>query len=109
MAVNEEYVAFIKDQMSELDSFVTKRMFGGVGFFREGIMFGMIGDGKFRLRVDDKNRANFEAYEMEPYLSGKKGKSMPYYEVPIEIIEDRHTLAQWANTAFEVAKENKKK
>ena len=28
-------------------------MFGGIGFFKEGVMFGMIGGNKFKLKVDD--------------------------------------------------------
>jgi len=46
LAVDENYIAFIKDQMSEIPNVETKRMFGGLGFFREGTMFAMIGGGR---------------------------------------------------------------
>ena len=109
MAYKQEFLDYVNDQLSDLDNIVTKKMFGGVGFFREGIMFGMIGDGRFRLRVDDENRGDYEAYDMGPLLSKAKGKSMPYYEVPMAVLEDRDVLKKWAEFAFVVARRNSKK
>lgn len=109
MAYTQEFLNYVNDQLSVLDDVATKKMFGGVGFFREGVMFGMIGDGRFRLRVDDENRAAYEAYDMGPLVSKSKGKSMPYYEVPVAILDDRDALKKWAELAFAVAVRNSKK
>ena len=108
MAVNEDYLTFVQDQLSGTDPFETKKMFGGIGFFRDGIMFGMIGGGVLRLRVNDNTKPKYEAAGMEP-LKSKSGKGgMPYYEVPQGILEDQKELANWANEAFQVAVEAKK-
>jgi len=46
---------------------------------------------------------------MGSFFDDKKNKTKPkYYEVPIEIVEDRDELAKWATTAYEIAKKLKK-
>ncbi|MEP2773715.1 MAG: TfoX/Sxy family protein [Fulvivirga sp.] len=107
MAVNEDYLNFINDQLSGLGGHETKRMFGGIGFFKEGLMFGMIGKNAFRLKADDTNKSDFEAKGMTRFMSDKKNKGMPYYEVPAEIVEDKDELTEWARKSFEAAKRAK--
>ena len=103
MAVNEDYLAFVQDQLSYTANFETKKMFGGIGFFREGIMFGMIGGGVLRLRINDETKLKYIAEGMEP-LKSKSGKGgMPYYEVPQGILDDKKELASWADEAYKVA------
>lgn len=108
MAVSESFVQFISEQLSEFGDFEVKKMFGGRGFFKEGIMFGMIGNDVFRMKVDESNQADYEEKGMEPYYSDSKKKGMPYWEVPPDVIEDREMLKIWAEKAFEVARAAKK-
>ncbi len=35
MAVNDNYLAYVSDQLSEFGEVEIKKMFGGVGFFKE--------------------------------------------------------------------------
>jgi DNA transformation protein len=110
MAISQDYLTFITDQLSEFGEFETKKMFGGVGFFRNGLMFGMISKSGFRLKVDEVNQPDYESLGMRP-LESKDGKrKMPYWEVPESVIEDRHQFATWANKAVDAsvrAKQNK--
>lgn len=103
MAVNEEYLKFIEDQLSEFGGFETKKMFGGIGFFKEGVMFGKIGGETFRLKVDETNQKGYEDKGMKPFHSETKKKGMPYWEVPQDVLEDKIELSKWANTSFQVA------
>ena len=109
MAVNEAYLAHIVDHMSEFGEFEVKKMFGGVGFFRDKHMFGMIGGGIFRLKVDDFNREDYLAHGMEPMYSKDKKSSLPYYEVPEEVIANKALLREWILKAYEAALRAKKK
>ncbi len=103
MAVEKSYLSFIEDQLSGI-SFLTKKMFGGIGFFHEEKMFAMIGNNVLRFKVDDTNEADYVARGMKPYSSSKKKKGMPYWEVPHDIIEDREALEIWAHKAISIAK-----
>lgn len=104
MAVNKEYLRFIQDQLSEFGDVEIKSMFGGVGIFKDGLMFGKIGGDIFRLKVDETNKEQYEEKGMKPFHSEKKKKGMPYWEVPQDVLEDRTELAKWANQSFEIAK-----
>lgn len=56
MAVNQEFVNYITDQLSDFTPFESKKMFGGIGFFKDGLMFALIwGRPIFRLKVDENN------------------------------------------------------
>ncbi len=108
MAVNEDYLNFILEQLSIFGEFYTKPMFGGVSFFKDGCMFALIGHSSFYLRVTDSNRSDFESRGMTAFLATPEKKGLPYWEVPIEVIEDKDELAKWANKAYDVALKAKK-
>ena len=111
MAVNESYLNYVLDQLSDFEEEITwKKMFGGVGIFSHSMMFALItADDVFMLKTDESNRSDFESLAMEPFkIKGKAGK-MPYFTVPEEVIEQSHTLKIWAEKAFEVAKKVKRK
>ena len=109
MAYDPEYLQYCVEQLSEFGDFEHKKMFGGVGFFRDKVFFAGIMDGVFRLKVDDSNRADFEAFGMEGWKAKDRNMTMPYYEVPDEILTDRLKLAEWAAKAYAVALKGKKK
>ena len=111
MPVDQQYLDYIVEQLSDFGDFEHKKMFGGVGFFRNKVFFAGIMDSVFRLKVNDSNRADFEKHGMEAWAVKGRNMTMPYYEVPEEIIADRMKLAEWAEKAYAVALEmdNKKK
>ena len=102
MAFSQDYLEFILEQLEDFGEIMHKKMFGGVGFYKEGIMFGGIMDGTLHLKVNEETRLDYEAEGMPSFMSS-------YFEVPIAIIEDRAALAVWADKAYQVAKALKKK
>jgi DNA transformation protein len=61
LALKETYVRFIQDQLFEFGEIESKKMFGGLGFFKDGMMFGKIGGETFRLKVDEHNQADYHS------------------------------------------------
>lgn len=107
MAINASYLTYISDQLKGIKGVETKKMFGGIGFFQDGKMFGMIGNDVFRLKVDDTNQADYEKRGMEPYHSSSKKKGMPYWEVPEDVISDKSALKKWAQKSINIAHKDK--
>ena len=107
MPVSPDFLTFIQDQLSALGAIESKKMFGGIGFFKEGLMFAMIGGDQFRLKVDEHNQKEFEASGMKPYFSKGKKKGMPYWAVPVDVLEDKKELVKWAKKAFDAAERGK--
>ena len=108
MAVSDDYLSFVKEQLSDFGILDVKRMFGGVGIFHKGLMFGKIGNDILRFRVDEINQKDYEEKGMKPYHSEKKKKGMPYWEVPSDVLEDKEKLVKWATIAYDCAVRNKK-
>ena len=109
MAFSQDYLEFILEQFSEFGEVSYKKMFGGVGFYKQEIMFGGIMGGTLHFKVDDTTRPNYLTAGMSSFFEHEKNKGKAkYYEVPIDVIEDRTNLALWANQAVEVAKKSKK-
>ncbi len=105
MAFSQDYLDFVLDQFEEFGEVSYKKMFGGVGFYREGLMFGGIMGGTLHLKVDPE----FEERRVG-FFHDKKKKAMPsYIEVPADIVENRTELAKWAAKALAAAKRTKKK
>lgn len=104
MAVSNDYLDYVTEQLSEFGSIAIRKMFGGAGLYFDGLIFGLVtGSDKFYLKADDSNRTDYESRGMTAFGATEKSKGMPYYEVPVEVLEDRTELAAWATKAFEVA------
>lgn len=96
MAFSQDYLEFILEQLEEFWEVTYKKMFGGVGFYKAGTMFGGIMKGTLHLKVNEETRSEYEAQGMTPFMAS-------YYEVPVDILEDSTQLAVWAEKAYQVA------
>jgi DNA transformation protein and related proteins len=106
MAVSPDYLDYLRDQLEAFGPFDVRRMFGGAGLFRDGLMFALIVDDVLYFKVDDRNRPDFEAAGMTPFSYQRKGRMAAlksYYEAPPELSDDADGLADWARQAFGAA------
>ena len=106
MRVSPSFQAFVVDQLGRVVSQVRgRRMFGGVGIYSGEVFFALIADDTLYFKVDESNRADFEARQMGPFQPyGPKGEVMQYYQVPEELLEDVEALRPWAEKALAVAR-----
>ncbi len=109
MAIGESYKEYVVDQLGELGFVTVKKMFGGTGLYYDGLIFGLLADDVLYFKVDDSNKLDYERAGMEPFQPfDDKPMVMPYYEVPVDILEHRDLLAEWARKAL-IASRNKHK
>jgi DNA transformation protein len=104
LSVSQEFQDYVTDQLSAVGSIQSKRMFGGVGLYADGIFFALIANDILYQKVDDSNRQDYEAAGMDafrPYPD--KTRIMQYFEVPVEVLEDQHELLVWARKSIAVA------
>lgn len=90
---------FVLDQLIELRGVTCRAMFGGYGLYQEGIIFGIVHKGRLYFKTDETSRAGYLKLGMKPFRPNARQTLKDYYEVPVEIIEDREQLEQWAATA----------
>jgi len=85
-----------------------RSMFGGVGIYSGEFFFALIDEDTVYFKVDDSNRAMFEAEGMGPFKPyGPDGGSMQYYAVPEAVLEDSEVLLDWVEAALAVARRKK--
>ena len=62
MPVSSDYRDYILDQLSSVEDVIPRTMFGGLGLFKGGVMFGILSRMDcFYLKVDDINQPEYEA------------------------------------------------
>ncbi|MHC4206616.1 MAG: TfoX/Sxy family protein [Planctomycetota bacterium] len=106
MPVSDEYMTYVIDQLEVVGPIQARRMFGGAGLYLDGLFFALIADDVLYFKVNDSNRSDFEAAGMGPFRPfPDKPNIMQYYEVPIEVLENRDTLRDWAQKALDVAEQ----
>lgn len=108
MPVTDRFIEFVVDQLEACGPITSKRMFGGVGIYAADVFFALLDDDVLYLKVDDSNRADFEAAGTGPFRPyGDGGEVMQYYEVPVGVLEDADELGRWAAKAIAVARAKK--
>jgi DNA transformation protein len=100
-------VEFLKDLFAPLGGVSFRRMFGGLGIYRDGVIFGAtFGEGSLYLKADEQTRAAYEAEGCGPFVyEGNAGRpvQMPYWRIPERLYDDPEEFAAWARDAFGAA------
>lgn len=74
------------------------------------MIFGLLADDVVYFKVDDSNKSDYVRAGMEPFQPfDDKPMVMPYYEVPVDILENRALLAEWAMKALSASRNKQTK
>ena len=105
-----DFVRHLLDLLEEFEGVSARRMFGGTGLFRDGLMFGLVHADTLYLKVDEGNRADYEARGLPPFRYERRGKTIAlgYRQAPEEALEDEAVLAEWSRRAWEAALRGRK-
>jgi DNA transformation protein len=111
MASSSEFVEFVLESLQPLRGVSARRMFGGYGIYKDGLMFALVADDQLYLKADDSNRPAFEAQGLRPFTYAGKGRpiQMSYCEAPSEGFDDPEILCAWAGEAYAAALRAKKR
>lgn len=103
---------FIRELFAPFRPVTTKRMFGGIGLYAEGLMFGLIFDGVIYLRVDETTIPGFEregsvpfVYPLAKHHAGRPSRH--FWRLPQRLYDDPDELATWAGRALAIAEQRK--
>ena len=95
MATSPQYIAFISEQLAQVGRVSTRRMFGCMGFYVEGVFCAIVNrDNECFLRTGPNNIADFIAAEAPQFMD-----TMPYYQVPEQVLESGEDMAAWTAKA----------
>jgi DNA transformation protein len=86
----------------------SRKMFGGAGFYLDGVFFAVADDDKLFFKVDGQTVEAYEDLGMGPWMMAGELNSN-YREVPPSIQSDPDQLGEWIDAAAAVAIRKKKK
>lgn len=84
-----------------------RRMFGGKGIYRDGVIFAIEVDGELMLKADAQTAPDFSAAGCSQwvYTHAKSGRvtAMPYWSIPDEAMDDPGAMTPWARKAIDAS------
>lgn len=103
--MSQDYIDHVIDMLASWSPVTARKMFGGCGFYRDGLMFGIYAGEAIYFKVDDSNRSDYEAAGAEPFSYEAKGKRVTtsYWQVPADVLDDENPLGEWATKAYAAA------
>jgi len=102
MAVSESLVCLLQEHLEPLGRIAFRRMFSGAGVYCDGVIFGLILRDALHFKVDDGNRAAYEAEGMQPFSYEAKGRTVEigaYWRVPERLLDESDEMVEWARAA----------
>ncbi|MBX9965490.1 MAG: TfoX/Sxy family protein [Burkholderiales bacterium] len=107
MKLNHRYDDFVEhvcELLGPLGTIRPKRMFGGWCIYVDEMPTGLIQDDTLWFKVDEGNRADYEAAgtgQFKPFPD--KEMVMSYWQVPESVMDDRRAMVDWGRKAYEAA------
>lgn len=103
MAVSDSYREYVIELLEPLASVSTRKMFGELGVYANGLFVALAADDVLYLKVSDDSRPDYEAAGMGPFRPFEGATPMQYYEVPADVLEDQELLGAWLAKAIAAA------
>lgn len=102
---------FVTELLEGMGPIRVRRMFGGVGVYADGLMFGLIADDVLYLKVDEALKAELDAEGSGPFVwtprnGPRAGESIDlgYWRLPEAALDDPDEAVRWGRKALAVAK-----
>ena len=105
MAVSEEFLRYVREQLAGLPGVTHRRMFGGAGLYCDGVIFAFIADDVLYFKAGPANRADYTARGMGAFrpFRDKPKVSVTYFELPVDVLEDPDECLIWARRCLGAA------
>lgn len=104
MALSGEDIAHALDLFSGLGPLTTRKMFGGLSIYCDGVIFAILmSDGRLLLKGQGPMQNRFEALGMERWAYTRKDGSathMPYWHLPDSALDDAEEAVDLARDAL---------
>ncbi|HEX5337558.1 MAG TPA: TfoX/Sxy family protein [Gallionella sp.] len=100
-----EFVDYVVELMSNWATVSARKMFGGYGLYREGLMFALIAEEELFFKTDADNVAQFERAGSRPFVYRNKERSvqMSYWAAPAASLDTPAEMRDWCQTAYGAA------
>jgi DNA transformation protein and related proteins len=105
-AVLPDFVTHCVELLSTAGTVRVNRMFGGYGFYVDGLFVAIVAYERLYLKGGPDNRARFEAEGCEPFRYSAKDNeqvSLSYWSAPADAMDSPALMAPWVRLAVQAA------
>ena len=106
VSVESALIEHLMDVLRPLGGVASRRMFGGAGLFRDGVMFALVSDEVLYLKADATTIPAFEVEDLGPFTYGTKNGDRvltSYWRAPERLLDDDEDMRDWCRRATDVA------
>ena len=96
---DDSFRDFVLDQLGAMPDLTGKAMFGGYGLYHRASFFGIVYKGRLFFKTNHMTQPMYRSRGMQSFRPGARQTLARYYEVPVDILEDRRELTAWAQHA----------
>lgn len=102
----DDFIAYLHELLEPAGKVSARAMFGGHGVYVDGIIIGIVVEGRLYLKADALSEPRFVATGNAPftYPSPKGPMAMSYWSVPEDALDSPEAMASWAKLAMEAAR-----
>lgn len=108
---NDYHEYLMSDVFREIPGISAKKMFGGFGYYQDGVIFAILADEQLYFKVGEGNQRDYEKLGCKPFtypMKNGRSTTLSYWELPAEILEDPEKLPLWIEKAVEESVKSKK-
>lgn len=100
-----EFVDYVREVMSHWAPVSSRKMFGGYGLYRDGLMFALIAEDTLYFKVDAEIVAQFEHAGCSPFVYQSAGRTvqLSYWSAVAECLESPADMGEWCERAYAAA------
>jgi DNA transformation protein len=107
MAVSAEFADYLRELFEVVPGTEVRRMFGGLGAFRHGLMYALgTSQGRLAFKADERTIPEFEAEGCSEWVhmraTGREVR-MGYWYAPERLLDDPEDFREWALAAYDAA------
>ncbi len=106
MRKDEDFIAYLHELLEPVGKISARAMFGGWGVYVDGIIIGIVVEGRLYMKADALTESRFIATGNAPFsYPSKNGPvAMSYWSVPEDALDSPEAMALWAKFALEAVR-----
>lgn len=101
-STRNEFIEYVVELMADWATVSARRMFGGYGLFREGLMFALVVGDELFFKTDAGNVTQFEQAGSRPFVYQGQNRvvQMSYWSAPASSLESSAEMGEWCHSAY---------
>lgn len=102
MPITREVYERVLQTLESVRPVTARKMFGGAGFYVDGVFFAILDDDRLFFKVDDATLPDYEHFGSPPWV-WDGNISDNYRELPAEILGSEERLGEWIDASVQAA------